>query len=134
MFYGRGQRIRLRPNTRGVILSAFELFRRIQSAMPIALRVSASLKMTGEKARGETERRDCKNKRQRKTLLQSPNGASVSLRLGHTRALTMHCIVIHYPRAASLPLGGSSSEIRAQRCSVALHKPSPAGEGGTAKP
>ena len=29
----------------------------------------------------------------------------VSLRLGHTRALTPHCGVIHSPRAASLPTG-----------------------------
>ena len=32
--------------------------------------------------------------------------ATVSLRLGHARALTPHRGVIHYPRAASLPLGG----------------------------
>ena len=32
--------------------------------------------------------------------------ASVSLRLGHARALTPHCGVIHSPRAASLPTKG----------------------------
>ena len=32
--------------------------------------------------------------------------ATVSLRLGHARALTPHRGVIHYPRAASLPPGG----------------------------
>ena len=32
--------------------------------------------------------------------------ATVSLWLGHARALTPHCGVIHSPRAASLPLGG----------------------------
>ena len=32
--------------------------------------------------------------------------ATVSLRLGHARALTPHRGVIHYPRATSLPLGG----------------------------
>jgi len=36
--------------------------------------------------------------------LRLPSAATVSLRLGHTRALTTHCVVIHYPRAASLPL------------------------------
>ena len=43
--------------------------------------------------------------------LRLPSAATVSLRLGHTRALTTHCVVIHYPRAASLPLhkGGMSS-------------------------
>ena len=32
--------------------------------------------------------------------------AIVSLRLSHARALTPHRGVIHYPRVASLPLGG----------------------------
>ena len=44
--------------------------------------------------------------------LRLPSAATVSLRLGHTRALTTHCVVIHYPRAASLPLhkGGMVGE------------------------
>ena len=37
-------------------------------------------------------------------------GAGVSLRLGHARALTRPRRVIHYPRAASLPPGGSLSK------------------------
>ena len=50
--------------------------------------------------------------------LRLPSAATVSLRLGHTRALTTHCVVIHYPRAASLPLhkGGMSSGHPFIRC------------------
>ena len=39
-------------------------------------------------------------------LLPPLTRSPVSLRLGHARALTPHRGVIHYPRAASLPLGG----------------------------
>ena len=38
---------------------------------------------------------------------------SVSLRLGHARALTPYYGVIHYPRAASLPKGRAFGCVRA---------------------
>ena len=42
---------------------------------------------------------------QSKAPHQSPNGDSVSLRLGHATALTVPRTVIHYRVAASLPTG-----------------------------
>ena len=43
-----------------------------------------------------------------RTLLQSPDGASFSLRLGHARVLTTTRVVIHYALATSLPPQGAS--------------------------
>ncbi len=61
-----------------------------------------------------------------------PFGAGpVSLRLGHARVLTCHRHVIHYPRAASLPLWGRLSKVTHNGQSHktdALHS-LPAGEG-----
>ena len=63
---------------------------------------------------------------------------SFSLWLGHARVLTPHRGVIHYARAASLPLGGSLGKIRIKtkvnrketaRCrTVVYRKPSPVGK------
>ena len=36
-------------------------------------------------------------------IYQTPQGSAVSLRLGHTRVLTTHCVVSHCARATSLP-------------------------------